>query len=108
MKEMETTTMVAVRATTRSSRSCHFHDALDTLLHWAFDRHTWSIEYRCVVYQHHCGLYPDPWEATCLVHHLNDDLWCAEGFSEHYSITKRDTTEATMQDPARHALTQYC
>jgi hypothetical protein len=31
-------------------RGCHFHDALDTLLRRAFDRHTWSIEYRCVVY----------------------------------------------------------
>jgi hypothetical protein len=25
------------------SRGCHFHDALDTLLRRAFDRHTWSI-----------------------------------------------------------------
>jgi hypothetical protein len=38
---------------------CHFHDALDTLLCRAFDRNTWSIEYRCVVYQHRRGLYPD-------------------------------------------------
>ena len=49
-----------VRPITRdATRGCHFHDALDTLLRWAFDRHTWSIEYRCVVYQHHRGLYPD-------------------------------------------------
>jgi hypothetical protein len=27
------------------ARGCHFHDALDTLLRQAFDRHTWSIEY---------------------------------------------------------------
>jgi hypothetical protein len=33
-----------------AARRCHFHDALDTLLRRAFDRHTWSIEYRCVVY----------------------------------------------------------
>jgi hypothetical protein len=32
------------------ARGCHFNDALDTLLRRAFDRHTWSIEYRCVVY----------------------------------------------------------
>jgi hypothetical protein len=33
-----------------AARGCHFHDALNTLLHRAFDRHTWSIEYHCVVY----------------------------------------------------------
>jgi hypothetical protein len=39
------------RSITRDvARECHFHDALDTLLRRAFDRHTWSIEYRCVVY----------------------------------------------------------
>jgi hypothetical protein len=87
---------------------CHFHDALDTLLCRAFDRHTWSIEYRCVVYQHHRGLYPDQWEATCLVRRPDDDLRGAEAFSEHYSITKRDTTEAAMQVASRQALSQYC
>jgi hypothetical protein len=88
-----TTTPVVVQATTRSfwrSRSRRdgsldpslvtplvgvtFHDALDTLLRRAFDRHTWSIEYRCLVYQHHRGLYPDQWEATCLVSRPDDDL----------------------------------
>jgi hypothetical protein len=87
---------------------CHFHDALDTLLRRAFDRHTWSIEYRCVVYQHRRGLYPDQWEATCLVCHPDDDLQGAEAFSKHYSITERDTAEAAMQDAARHALPHYC
>jgi hypothetical protein len=53
---------------------CHFHDALDTLLRRPFDRHTWSIEYHCAVYQHRRGLYPDQWEATCLVRHPDDDL----------------------------------
>jgi hypothetical protein len=48
------------------------------LLRQAFDRHTWSTEYRCVVYQHHRGLYPDRWEATCLVRCPDDDLWGAE------------------------------
>ena len=66
-----------------AARGCHFHDALD--------RHTWSIEYRCVVYQHRRWLYPDQWEATCLVHHPDDDLRGAEAFLEHYSITERDT-----------------
>jgi hypothetical protein len=42
------------------------------------------------------------------VRHPDDDLRGAEAFSEHYSITKRDTTEATMQDAARRALSQYC
>jgi hypothetical protein len=87
---------------------CHFHDALDTLPRRAFDRHTWSIEYRCVVYQHRRGLYPDQLEATCLVRCPDDDLRGAEAFSEHYSITERDTAEATMQDAARRALSQYC
>jgi hypothetical protein len=83
-----------------TARGCHFHDALDTLLRRAFDRHTWSIEYRCVVYQHRRGLYPDQWEATCLVRRPDDDLRGAEAFLEHYSITERDTTEAAMQDAA--------
>jgi hypothetical protein len=45
-------------------------------------------------------LYLDQWEATCLVRHPDDDLRGAEAFSEHYSITKRDTAEAAMQDVA--------
>jgi hypothetical protein len=91
-----------------AARGFHFHDALDTLVHWALDRHTWSIEYRCVVYQHRRGLYPDQWEATCLVRYLDDDLRGAEAYSGHYSITKRDTAEAAMQDAARRALSRYC
>jgi hypothetical protein len=38
----------------------------------------------------------------------DNDLQGAEAFSEHYSITKRDTAEAAMQDAARRALSQYC
>jgi hypothetical protein len=38
------------------------------------------------------------------VHRSNDDLQGAEAYSEHYSITERDTAEAAMQDVARHAL----
>jgi hypothetical protein len=38
----------------------------------------------------------------------NDDLQGAEAFSEHYSITERDTAEAVMQVVARRALLQYC
>jgi hypothetical protein len=42
------------------------------------------------------------------VRHPDDDLRGAEAFSEHYSITERDTAEAAMQDAARRALSQYC
>jgi hypothetical protein len=38
----------------------------------------------------------------------DDDLRGAEAFSEHYSITERDTAEAAMQDAARQTLSQYC
>jgi hypothetical protein len=38
----------------------------------------------------------------------DDDIWGAEAFLEHYSITERDTVEAAMQDAARRALSQYC
>jgi hypothetical protein len=62
----------------------------------------------CVVYQHRRGLYADQWEATCLVRCPNDDLQGAEAFLEHYSITEGDTVEATMQDTAQRALSQYC
>jgi hypothetical protein len=43
-----------------------------------------------------------------LVRRTDDDLWGAEAFLEHYSITERDTVEAAMQDAARQALSQYC
>jgi hypothetical protein len=58
----------------------------------------------CVVYQHSHGLYPNQWEATCLVRHPDDDLHGAEAYSEHYSITERDTAKVAMQDAAQHAL----
>jgi hypothetical protein len=78
-----------VRPITRdAARGCHFHDALDTLLHRALDRHTWSIEYYTVVYQHCRWLYPNQWEATCQVRRLDDDLRGAEAYLEHYSITE--------------------
>jgi hypothetical protein len=107
-EELETEGWIARPITRDAARGCHFHDALDTLLCRAFDRHTWSIEYCCVVYQHRRGLYPNQWEATCLVRRPDDDLRGAEAFSEHYSITERDTAEAAMQDAARQALSQYC
>jgi hypothetical protein len=107
-EEQEPEGWIARPITHDAARGCHFHDALDTLLRQAFDRHTSSIEYHCVVYQHRRGLYPDQWEATCLVRHLDNDLRGAEAFSEHYSITERDTVEAAMQDAARRALSQYC
>jgi hypothetical protein len=99
---------VARPITRDAARGCHFHDALDTLLRQAFDWHTWSIEYHCVVYQHSRGRYPDRWEATCLVRRPEDDLRGAEAVSEHHSISERDTAEAAMQDAARRALSQYC
>jgi hypothetical protein len=43
-----------------------------------------------------------------LVRHPDDDLRGAKAFSEHYSITERDTVEAVMQDAARRSLSQYC
>jgi hypothetical protein len=43
-----------------------------------------------------------------LVRRPDDDLRGVEAFSEHYSITERDTTEVAMQDAARRALSQYC
>jgi hypothetical protein len=90
-EEQEPKGWIARSITRDVARGCHFHDALDTLMRWAFDRYTWSIEYRCVVYQHRRELYPDQWEDTCLVRRPIDDLWGAEAFSEHYSITKMDT-----------------
>jgi hypothetical protein len=106
-EEQELEGWIARPITRDAARECHFRDALDTLLRQAFDRHTWFIEYRCVVYQHRRGLYPDQWEPTCLVRCPDDDLRSDEAFSEHYSITERDTTEAAMQDAARCALSQY-
>jgi hypothetical protein len=73
-EEQEPEGWIARPITCDVARGCHFHDALDTLLHWALDQHTWSIEYRCVVYQHRRGLCLDRWEATCLVRRPDDDL----------------------------------
>jgi hypothetical protein len=97
------------RPITRDATSgCHFHDALDTLLCQALDRRTWSIEYRCVVFQHRREVYLDHWEATCLVRRPENSLRGAEVCSEHCSISKRDSAEAAMQDVARRALSHYC
>ena len=74
LEEQEPEGWVARPITRDAARGCHFHDALNTLLRRTFNRHTWSIEYRCVVYQHRRELYPDQWEATCLVRCPNDDL----------------------------------
>jgi hypothetical protein len=99
---------VARAITHDAARGCHFHDALDTLLHRALNRHTWSIEYRCVVYQHSRRVYPDRWEATCLVRRPENSLQGAKACLEHYSISERDSAEAAMQDVARRALSHYC
>jgi hypothetical protein len=99
---------VARPMTRDTARGCHFHDALDTLLRQALDRHTWSIKYRCVVFQHSRGVYPDRWEVTCLVRRPENSLWGVEICSEHYSISERDSAEATMQDATRRALSHNC
>jgi hypothetical protein len=99
---------VARPITRDAARECHFHNALDTLLRQALGRRTWSIEYRCVVFQHSHGVYPDHWEATCLVRRPESSLRGAEICLEHYSISERDSAEAAMQDAARRALSHYC
>jgi hypothetical protein len=38
------------------------------------------------------------------VHRLDDSLRGAEAYSEHYSITERDTAEAAVHDAAWRAL----
>jgi hypothetical protein len=88
-EEQELEGWVARPITHNAARGCHFHDALDTLLRQALDQHTWSIEYRCVVFQHSRRVYPNCWEATCLVRHPENSLRGAEICSEHYSISKR-------------------
>jgi hypothetical protein len=100
LEEQEPEGWITRPITRDAARGCHFHDTLNTFLRRAFDRHTWSIEYHCVVHQHHRGLYPDQWEATCLVRRLDNDLRGAEAFSEHYSIIERDNAKAAMQDVA--------
>jgi hypothetical protein len=54
------------------------------------------------------GVYPDRWEATCLVRRPENSLRGAEVCSEHYSISEQDSAEAAMQDVARRALSHYC
>jgi hypothetical protein len=88
-EEQEPEGWIARPITRDTARGCHFHDTLDTLLRRAMDRHTWSIEYHCVVYQHSCGTYTDLWEATYLVRRLEDNLRGAEVCSEHYSTFER-------------------
>jgi hypothetical protein len=107
-EEQELEGWVARPITRDAARGCHFHDALDTLIRQALDRRTWSIEYQCVVFQHSRGVYPDHWEATCLVHRPENSLRGAEVCSEHYSISERDSAKAAMQDVARRALSHYC
>jgi hypothetical protein len=106
-EEQELEGWVVRPITPDTARGCHFHDALDTLLRQALDRRTLSIEYRCVVFQHSRGVYPDRWEATCLVRRPQNSLRGAEICSEHYSISERDSAEAAMQDVARRAFSHY-
>jgi hypothetical protein len=106
-EEQEPKGWVARPITREAAGGCHFHDALDTLLRQALDRRTWSIEYRCVAFQHSRGAYPDRWEATCLVCCPEDSLRGAEVWSEHYSISEQDLAEAAIQDAARPAFSHY-
>jgi hypothetical protein len=87
-EEPEPEGWVARPITRDAARGCHFHDALDTFLRRVLDRRTWSIEYRCVVFQHSRGVYSDRWEATCLVCRPENSLRGADVYSEHYSISK--------------------
>jgi hypothetical protein len=41
------------------------------------------------------------------VRRLDDDLWGAEAYSEHYSITEQNVVEAAMLDAGQRALSQY-
>jgi hypothetical protein len=43
-----------------------------------------------------------------LVRYPENSLQGAEVCLEHYSISKRDSAEAAMQDAARRALSHYC
>ena len=106
-EEQELEGWVAQPITRDAAHGFHFHDPLDTLLRQALDRRTWSIEYRCVVFQHSRGVYPDRWEVTCLVRRPENSLRGAEVCSEHYSISERDSAEVAMQDAARRALSHY-
>jgi hypothetical protein len=107
-EEQELEEWVARPITRDAARGCHFHDAFDTLLRQALDQRTWSIEYRCVIFQLSHGVYPDCCEATCLVRRPENSLRGAEVCSEHYSISERDSAEVAMQDAARRALSHYC
>jgi hypothetical protein len=106
-EEQELEGWVARPITRDTARGCHFHDALDTLLRQALDQRTWSIEYRCVFFQHSRGVYPNRWEVTCLVRRPENSLRGVEVCSEHYSISEQDSAEAVMQAAARHALSHY-
>jgi hypothetical protein len=106
-EEQEPEGCVARPITRDAARGCHFHDALDTLLRQTLDRRTWSIEYRCVVFQHSRGVYPDRWEATCFVRRPENNLRGVEVYSEHYSFSERDSHEAAIQDVAWRALSHY-
>jgi hypothetical protein len=95
-EEQESEGWVAEPITRDAAHGCHFHDALNTLLRRALARHTWSVEYCCVVYQHSRGVYTDRWEKTYLVCRPEVGLHDSEVYSEHHSISEQDSTEAAM------------
>jgi hypothetical protein len=103
-EELEPEGWIARPMTRDTARGCHFHDALKTLLRWAFDRHTWSIEYCCVVYQHRRGLHPEQWEATCLVNLvvvLNTEL---DHALDELGKVRVEVAELRAECAARHYL----
>jgi hypothetical protein len=107
-EEQEPEGRVAQPITRDTARGCDFHDALDSLLRQALDRHTWSIEYHCVVFHHSRGVCLDLWVVNCLVHRPENSLQGAEVCSKHYSISEWDSADVAMQDAARRALSHYC
>jgi hypothetical protein len=107
-EEQELERWVARPITSDTTRECHFHDVLDTLLRHALDRRTWSIEYRCVVFQHSRGGLPRPLGGDLLGAPSGEQYLGAEVCSEHYSISERDSVEAAMQDVTRRALLHFC
>jgi hypothetical protein len=107
-EEQELEGWVARPITHDVARGCHFHDALDTLLCQTLDRRTWSIEYRCVVFQHSRGVYPDRWRlAWCTVRRTVSASPGCGGLLRALLYSERDSAEAPMQDVARCALSHY-
>jgi hypothetical protein len=103
-EEQELEGWVARPITHDAAHGCHFHDVLDTLLHQALDQRTWSIEYRCVVFQHSREVYPDHWEATFLVHRPENSVTpqCHLGFL--LKMPNQETSSYVNQSKHEHQI----